>query len=92
MQLTGHLKGRASQEFNLLESTEKESFESAVEALCSRLEPSSKAVSAQDFRHSMQKDSETMSDFIRSMEHTFRIAYQGWLRQFSSAPVRSGRG
>ena len=75
MQLAGHLKGRALQEYNLLGPTEKVSFESAVEALRSRLEPSSKAVAAQDFRHGMQKDSESVSDFIRRMERTFRIAY-----------------
>ena len=75
MQLTDHLKGRALQEYNLLGSTEKELFESAVEALCSHLEPSSKAVAAQDFRHTMQKDSDLVSDFIRRMECTFRIAY-----------------
>ena len=44
-------------------------------ALHSRLEPSSKALAAQDFRHGMQKDLELVSDFIRRMERTFRIAY-----------------
>ena len=55
MQLAGHLKGRALQEYNLLRPEEKESFESAVEALRSRLEPGSKAVAAQDFRHATQR-------------------------------------
>ena len=36
MQLAGHLKGRALQEYNLLRAEESESFESAVEALRSR--------------------------------------------------------
>ena len=75
MQLAGHLKGRALQEYNLLRPEEKESFESAVEALRSRLEPGSKAVAAQDFRHATQRDTESVSDFIRRLERTFRIAY-----------------
>ena len=75
MQLTGHLKRRALQAYNLLQSTEKESYKGAVGVLRRRLEPSSKAVAAQDFRHGMQKDSKSVSDFIRCMERTFRIAY-----------------
>ena len=75
MQLTGHLKGRALQEYNLLRAEERESFESAVEALRSRLDPGSKAVAAQDFRHATQKDSESVADFVRRLEHMFRIAY-----------------
>ena len=64
MQLAGHLKGRALQEYNLPRPEEKESFESAVEALRSRLEPGSKAVAAQDFRHATQRDVESVSDFV----------------------------
>ena len=75
MQLAGHLKGRALQEWNLLRPEERESFEKAVEALRSRLDPGSKAVAAQDFRHTMQRDSEPVSDFVRRLERTFRIAY-----------------
>ena len=75
MQLAGHLKGHALQEYNLLRSEEKESFESAVEALCSHLEPGSKGVAAQDFKHATQRDSKSVSDFVRRLERTFRIAY-----------------
>ena len=57
MQLAGHLKGHALQEYNLLRAEERESFESVVEALRGRLDPGSKAVAAQDFRHAKQKDS-----------------------------------
>ena len=32
-------------------------------------------MAAQDFRHAVQRDSESVSDFIRRAEHTFRIAY-----------------
>ena len=75
MQLAGHLRGRALQEYNLLRSEERESFESTLEALRRRLDPGSKAVAAQDFRHATQRDSESVSDFIRRLERTFRIAY-----------------
>ena len=75
MQLADHLKGCALQEYNLLRPEERASFESAVEALRSRLEPGSKAVAAQDFRHATQKDSELVADFVRRLERIFRIAY-----------------
>ena len=75
LQLAGHLKGRALQEYNLLRAAERESFESAVEALRNRLDQGSKAVAAQDFRHATQKDSESASDFFRRLECMFRIAY-----------------
>jgi len=55
MQLAGHLKGHTLQEYNLLRVEERESFESAVEALRSRLDPGSKAVAAQDFRHATHR-------------------------------------
>ena len=75
IQLAGHLRGRALQEYDLLRPGEKDSFESAVEALCSRLDPSTKAVAAQDFRHAAQRDTESVQDFIRRVERTFRTAY-----------------
>lgn len=56
MQLAGHLRGHALQEYNLLRSEERESFESTLEALRRRLDPGSKAVAAQDFRHATQRD------------------------------------
>ena len=64
LQLAGYLKGRSLQEYNLLRPEEKESFEGAVEALRSRLDPGSTAVAAQYFRHAMQRDSESVADFI----------------------------
>ena len=75
MQLAGHLKGCTLQEYNLLRAEERESFESAVEALRGHLDPGSKAVAAQDFRHATQKDSESVADFVRRLERMFRIAY-----------------
>ena len=75
LQLAGHLRGRALQEWNLLDLTDKTSFTPAVEALRLRLDPGSKAVAAQDFRHAAQGDEEQVADFIRRLEKTFRIAY-----------------
>ena len=34
-----------------------------------------KALAAQDFRHICQGDNESVADFIRRMEHTFKVAY-----------------
>ena len=75
IQLAGHLRGRALMEHNLLRPEDRISFEQTVEALRVRLDPGGKAVAAQDFRHTVQADSEAVSDFICRLERTFRIAY-----------------
>ena len=75
MQLAGHLRGRALQEWNLLSGGDKQGLSTATTALQSRLDPGSRALAAQDFRHAMQKDSENVSDFILRLERTFRSAY-----------------
>ena len=41
----------------------------------SRLDLSSRASVAQDFRHASQRDSEPVSDFIRRLEQLFKLAY-----------------
>ena len=75
MQLAGHLRGRALQEWNLLSEAEKSKLEVAVGALSFRLEQGSKAMAAQEFRHCSQMDSERVADYIRRLEKTFRVAY-----------------
>ena len=75
MQLAGHLRGRALQEWNLLTPEEKSGWKNAVTALKSRLEPRDRAVAAQDFRHAIQKTSETVADYIRRIERAFQLAY-----------------
>ena len=56
-QLAGHLRGRALQEWDLLSEIEKDTFESAVEALRKCLDHGGKVLTAQ--RHD-----ESVSDFI----------------------------
>ena len=75
IQLAGHLKGRALQEWNLLRPDQHSTFSQATEALRSRLDSVSKSVAAQDFRHMAQQEEERVSDFIRRLERTFRAAY-----------------
>ena len=75
IQLAGHLKGRALQEWNLLRSDQRSTFSQATEALRSRLDSASKSVAAQDFRHMTQREDESVNDFIRRLERTFRAAY-----------------
>ena len=75
MDPAGHLKRRALLEWNLLQLHERASFSLAGEALRSRVNSAGKAVAAQDFRHSAQRDGESVTDFIRRLEWTFRIAY-----------------
>ena len=67
------MKGRALLKYNLLRPEDRESLERAVEALCSHLDQGSKA--AQDFRHALQQESESVVDFIQRLELLFRMAY-----------------
>ena len=75
MQLPGYLRGRALQEWHLLRRSEQQSYPTAIDALRTRLDPGSKMMAAQDFRHSLQKIDEPVSDFIRRLEKTYQIAY-----------------
>ena len=75
LQLAGHSKGRALQEWNLLRPDQRTTFAQAAEMLRSRLEPVSRAVAAQDFRHMLQREEESLNDFIHRLERTFRCAY-----------------
>ncbi len=73
--LAGHLRGRAMQEWGLLTPAEKDSLDAASSAMRSRLDPSSRALAAQDFRHASQQESESVADFIRRLEQLFKLAY-----------------
>ena len=75
LQLAGHLRGRAFQEWNLLQSGDKATFPQAKEALQLRLDPGSKVLAAQDFRHTIQGSDEKVTDFVRRLERTFQVAY-----------------
>ena len=75
IQLAGHLRGRAQQEWGLLSEQEKESLERATASLRARLDPSSRTLAAQDFRHASQREGESVSDFIRRLEQLFKLAY-----------------
>ena len=75
MQLAGHLRGKAAWEYSLLHSDGKQSFHKAVVALCTRLDPGSCALAAQDFRNAMQYDKESVADYIIRLERLFQIAY-----------------
>ena len=75
MQLPGYLKGQALQEWRLLSRAVQQDFEAVICALRSRLDPGSKTMAAQDFRHLLQKSGESVSDFVRRIEKTFQVAY-----------------
>ena len=68
IQLAGHLKGRALQEWKLLPSEERRSFSQATETLHLRLDSVSRIIAAQDFRHVRQREGESVADFIRCLE------------------------
>ena len=72
MQLSGHLKGRALQEWKLSTSEHKISYQSAVKALREQLHPGNQTLAALDFRHTTQKTDEPVSDFIGRLEQIFQ--------------------
>ena len=75
IQLAGHLKGRALQEWNLIHDDEKKTYSQATAALRGRLDPGSRIMAAQDFRHASQEEHEKVADFIRRLEQLFKLAY-----------------
>ena len=75
LQLAGYLRKKALQEWNLMSETQKHSFKIATKEMQNRLDPGSKALAAQDFRHTVQGPKESVSDFIRRLEQVFRRAY-----------------
>ena len=75
LQLAGHLRGRALQEWELLSEEDRGSYSQAVSALRTRLDPGSKTLAAQDFRHTVQGETESVADFILRLERSFRVAY-----------------
>ena len=77
IQLAGHLQRQALQEWNLLSGEEKNDWEQAWSALSIRLDPGSKVIAAQDFRHTIQEETEGVANSICQLEKTFRIAYRG---------------
>ena len=75
LQLAGHLRGRALQEWDLIPEDIKSTFRTAVDALRDRLDPGGRMLAVQDFRHAAQKSEESVADFIRCLERCFRVAY-----------------
>ena len=75
IQLAGHLRGRALQEWGLLTAREKKSLEEVTAVMRSRLDPSSRTLAAQDFRHASQQEGESVAYIIRRLEQLFKLAY-----------------
>ena len=51
MQLAGHLRGQALQEWKLLLPEEKANYQAAIKALKERLDPGNQTLAALDFCH-----------------------------------------
>ena len=66
IQLAGYLHGRALQELNLISTADCTTYQSAMIALRTRLDCGNKTLAALDFRHIVQKETESVSDFIWS--------------------------
>ena len=68
LQLAGHLRKKALQEWGLIEESNKKTFKDAVNALWTQ-------GAAQEFRHTMQGAKESVASYIRHLERAFRVAY-----------------
>jgi len=68
MQLVGHLRGQALQEWKLLLPEDKMTYQAAVKVLKERLDPGNQTLVALDFCHTSQKINEPVSDFIGRLE------------------------
>ena len=75
LQLAGHLRGKALHEWNLLSREEKVSYPEAVKSLRTRLGVGARVYAAQDFRHSLQEENESVANFIQRLERAFVLAY-----------------
>ena len=75
LQLAGHLRGKAQQEWALLPEDQKATFAEATRSLRGRLDPGGRVVAAQDFQHVAQQPAEPVADYVRRLECTFRRAY-----------------
>ena len=74
LQLAGHLKGRALQEWILLPDDQKTTYNRAVITLRERLDPGNRIMATQNFWHAAQ-EGEKVGDFIHCLEKLFRMAY-----------------
>ena len=63
------------QEWNLLAEEDKRTVERAVEKVRAVLGPGSRVIAAQDFCHTLQEESENVSNYIRQLERAFRVAH-----------------
>lgn len=63
------------QEWNLLGPDQVKDFDSAVEVLREQLDPGSKVLAGQDFRHTTQEETEAVADFICLLKCVIQRAY-----------------
>ena len=75
LQLAGHLWGRALQKWNLILESDRNTLDEAVSSLSKRLEPANRTMAAQDFRHTVQGEKESVADFICRLEQAFKVVY-----------------
>ena len=75
MQLAGHLRERASQEWKLLLPENRASYQVAVKALREKLDSGNQILAALDFHPTSQQSSESVSDFITRLEKVFQTGF-----------------
>ena len=75
MQLAGYLRGRAAQQWKLLQPERKRTYQAAIAALKERLDPGNHTLAALDFRHISQHINESVSDFIGRLEQVFQTGF-----------------
>ena len=75
LQLAGHLRRRALQEWNLIPADDRSTFTDAMKSLRSRVDPENRVLAGQDFRHATQETGESVAEYVRRLERLFQVAY-----------------
>ena len=75
LQLAGHLRWRALQEWNLISTEDRMTFVDAVKSLRARVDPENCVLAGQEFRHAIQESDESVPRYIRRLERLFQMAY-----------------
>ena len=69
------MRGKALQEWSLLSDNDRSTFTIATAEMQNRLDPGSKMIAVQEFRHMTQKSKEMVTDFICRLEQAFQRVY-----------------
>ena len=75
MQLAGHLRGGALQEWNKIPREEKSHTQMPLARCAPESTQENRVLAGQDFRHAILDSTESVADYVRRLERLFQLAY-----------------